>query len=209
MGGGASAAPAASRAVRPCPRQRCPASRSPGGGGVRRCCPGGDLPQRRGPPVSLGLDRGRSGRSVSRSRRPRRGWPGGVAVLRGTACATSSMRSATSPITGRCRRALPADFPPAWTVYYWADKRRADGSAERMHDDLRGRIRDAAGRKTAPTAAIVDSQSVKRSEIVARTARTFAALLVLAAALAARGRLRRGRGRCGGCSPQARRPSGR
>ena len=38
-------------------------------------------------------------------------------------------------------RALPADFPPAWTVYYWAAKWEADGSAARMHDDLRDRVR--------------------------------------------------------------------
>jgi transposase len=38
-----------------------------------------------------------------------------------------------------------------------------------MHDDLRERIRVAAGRKTAPTAAIIDSQSVKGSEMIART----------------------------------------
>ncbi len=45
----------------------------------------------------------------------------------------------------------------------------ADGSAERMHDDLRDRVRAAAGRNTAPTAAIIDSQSVKGSELIART----------------------------------------
>ena len=61
-------------------------------------------------------------------------------------------------------RALPADFPPAWTVYNWADKWQAGGSTERMHDDLRERIRLAAGRKAAPTAAVIDFQSVKGSE---------------------------------------------
>jgi len=45
-------------------------------------------------------------------------------------------------------RALPADFPPAWTVYYWAAKWEADGSTRRMHDDLRERVRAAAGRPT-------------------------------------------------------------
>jgi transposase len=70
-------------------------------------------------------------------------------------------------------RALPADFPPAWTVYYWADKWQADGSTGRMHDDLRERIRAAAGRTRQPTAAIIDSQSVKGSEMVARTARGY------------------------------------
>jgi transposase len=70
-------------------------------------------------------------------------------------------------------RALPADFPPAGTVYWWADKWQADGSAERMHDDLRGRIRLAAGRTAAPTAAIIDSQSVKGSEMIGRGRRGY------------------------------------
>ncbi|MFY9653152.1 transposase [Trebonia sp.] len=67
-------------------------------------------------------------------------------------------------------RALPADFPPAWTVYYWAAKRQADGSAETMHDQLRDRVRLLAGRTAAPTAAVIDSQSVKAAEEASRTA---------------------------------------
>jgi transposase len=70
-------------------------------------------------------------------------------------------------------RALPADFPPAGTVYWWADKWQADGSAERMHDDLRDRVRAAAGRTSAPTAAIIDSQSVKGSEMIGRARRGY------------------------------------
>jgi transposase len=70
-------------------------------------------------------------------------------------------------------RALPADFPPAGTAYWWLDKWQADGSTQRMHDDLRDRIRLAAGRKTAPAAAIIDSQSVKGSEMIARTRRGY------------------------------------
>jgi transposase len=70
-------------------------------------------------------------------------------------------------------RALPADFPPAGTVYWWADKWQADGSAERMHDDLRDRVRAAAGRQAAPTAAVIDSQSVKGSEMIARPRRGY------------------------------------
>ena len=72
-------------------------------------------------------------------------------------------------------RALPADFPPAGTVYWWADKWQADGSAERMHDDLRDRVRAAAGRTAAPTAAVIDSQSVKGSEMIGRARRGYAA----------------------------------
>jgi transposase len=70
-------------------------------------------------------------------------------------------------------RALPADFPPAGTVYWRADKWQADGSAERMHDDLRDRVRAAAGRQAAPTAAVIDSQSVKGSEMIARGRRGY------------------------------------
>jgi transposase len=70
-------------------------------------------------------------------------------------------------------RALPGDFPPAGTVYWWLDKWQADGSAERMHDDLRERIRAAAGRSPGPSAAIIDSQSVKGSEMIARTRRGY------------------------------------
>ena len=35
-----------------------------------------------------------------------------------------------------------------------------------MHDDLRDQVRAAAGRTSAPTAAIIDSQSVKGSEMI-------------------------------------------
>jgi putative transposase len=70
-------------------------------------------------------------------------------------------------------RALPADFPPAWTVCWWADKWQADGSTARMHDDLRERIRLAAGRSKQPSPAVIDSQSVKGSEIIARPRRGY------------------------------------
>jgi transposase len=70
-------------------------------------------------------------------------------------------------------RALPAGFPPAGTIYWWAAKWEADGSAGRLHDELRERIRVAAGRNLGPAAAIIDSQSVKGSEMVARAARGY------------------------------------
>jgi transposase len=70
-------------------------------------------------------------------------------------------------------RALPADFPPPGTIYWWADKWQADGSTGRMHDDLRERVRLAAGRKAGPTAAVIDSQSVKGSEMIARPRRGY------------------------------------
>jgi transposase len=70
-------------------------------------------------------------------------------------------------------RALPADFPPAGTVYWWAAKWQASGSTETMHGRLRERVRLVAGRTAAPTAAIIDSQSVKAAEEVARAGRGY------------------------------------
>jgi putative transposase len=58
-------------------------------------------------------------------------------------------------------------------VYWWLDKWQADGSAEHMHDDLRERVRAAAGRNPGPSAAIIDSQSVKGSEMIDRTRRGY------------------------------------
>jgi transposase len=66
-----------------------------------------------------------------------------------------------------------ADFPPAWTIYYWVAKWQAGGSTETMHDQLRDRVRQVAGRNRVPSAAIIDSQSVKAAEEVARSSRGY------------------------------------
>src|SRR5436190_19573953 len=70
-------------------------------------------------------------------------------------------------------RALPADFPPAGTVYWRAGKWEGGGAAERVHDEPRDRGRGAAGRQAAPTAAGIESQSVKGSEMNARGPRGY------------------------------------
>jgi transposase len=70
-------------------------------------------------------------------------------------------------------RALPADFPPAWTVYWRAARWQADGSTGTMHDQLRERVRQLAGRAAAPTAAVIDSQSVRAAEEVSRSSRGY------------------------------------
>ena len=72
---------------------------------------------------------------------------------------------------GPAWRALPVDFPPAWTVYYWATKWHADRSTETMHDQLRDRVRELAGRTRAPSAAIIDSQSVRAADTVPKASR--------------------------------------
>ena len=64
-----------------------------------------------------------------------------------------------------CRwRALPHDFPPWETVYWYFAKWTDDGTIVRIHDALRRRVREAAGRDPEPSAVVIDSQSVKATE---------------------------------------------
>jgi len=58
---------------------------------------------------------------------------------------------------------LPHDFPPPKTVYDYYSKWEKEGVTERIHDVLRGRVREEVGRDPEPTAALVDAQSVKTS----------------------------------------------
>ncbi len=66
--------------------------------------------------------------------------------------------------TGCQWRALPTDLPPRSTVYDYLDLWRWDGTLERIHHELYVRCREQAGREASPTAAILDSQSVKSAE---------------------------------------------
>jgi transposase len=70
-------------------------------------------------------------------------------------------------------RLLPGDFPPWQTVYWWFAKWAADHTLDRVHDALRDQVRVAAGRTPAPSAAIIDSQSVRAADTVSRASRGF------------------------------------
>ena len=59
---------------------------------------------------------------------------------------------------------LPHDFPPSDTVYGYFRQWRDDGTWERVNDSLRRKVREAVGKKSEPTAAIIDSQAVKTTE---------------------------------------------
>src|SRR5512132_762690 len=73
--------------------------------------------------------------------------------------------------TGCAWRLLPRDFPPPGTVYWWFTKWAADGTLQRVHDVLREQVRVAAGRRPAPSAAIIDSQSVRAADTVPKVSR--------------------------------------
>ena len=73
--------------------------------------------------------------------------------------------------TGCAWRSLPADFPPWQTVYGYFAAWRDDGTLTRLHDALRAQVRTAAGRDAEPTAAVIDSQSVRAADTVPKASR--------------------------------------
>jgi len=66
--------------------------------------------------------------------------------------------------TGCQWRALPHEFPYWGTVRYYFDRWQADGTLEQLHTTLREQLRRQIGREPQPSAASVDSQSVKTTE---------------------------------------------
>jgi putative transposase len=68
-------------------------------------------------------------------------------------------------VRGGCSwRMLPKEYGPWQTVYgYFRTFRRA-GVWPQIHDALRAKVRRKAGKKPTPSAAIIDSQSVKTTE---------------------------------------------
>lgn len=66
--------------------------------------------------------------------------------------------------TGCQWRWLPADFPKWPTVYYYWTTWGQDGTWERVNAALRRQVRIAMGRDPEPSAAIIDSQTVKSTE---------------------------------------------
>ena len=63
--------------------------------------------------------------------------------------------------TGAQWRMLPDPFPPWQSVYYYFRRWRDEGVIEAAHEHLRRLTRERAGRDPSPSAAIIDSQSVK------------------------------------------------
>jgi transposase len=61
-------------------------------------------------------------------------------------------------------RMLPKDFGPWPTVHHYYRTWRRDGTLAKMHDALRRQVRVQEGHAPTPSAAILDSQSVKTAE---------------------------------------------
>lgn len=70
-------------------------------------------------------------------------------------------------------RALPVDFPPWEAVYAFFQRWSQRGLPQRLVDRLRGRLRTGLGRDAQPSAAIVDSQTVKGADTVGAASRGF------------------------------------
>jgi transposase len=68
------------------------------------------------------------------------------------------------PATGCQWRALPKDLPPRSTVHDYLTLWARDGTLRRLHHALFVQAREQAGKEASPTAAIIDSQSVKAAE---------------------------------------------
>jgi putative transposase len=68
-------------------------------------------------------------------------------------------------VRGGCAwRMMPHDLPPWSTCYDYFRKWRNDGTWERLNDRLRTQVRHQTGKQKSPSAAILDSQSVKTTE---------------------------------------------
>src|SRR5919198_5362199 len=67
--------------------------------------------------------------------------------------------------TGCQWRSLPHEYPPWPTAYHWFRRWRLDGPWEYLNRALRERLRLAVGRDAQPSAAILDSQSVKTTSV--------------------------------------------
>ncbi|MCC6446077.1 MAG: transposase [Armatimonadetes bacterium] len=63
--------------------------------------------------------------------------------------------------TGCPWRRLPHGFPPQGAVWFHLRRWRDDGTLERVQAALRKQVCQQAGKRTTPSALILDSQTVK------------------------------------------------
>ena len=75
--------------------------------------------------------------------------------------------------SGCAWRALPVDFPPWETVYWYFTRWEQQRLTFRMVDALRAQVRTEQGREAEPSAGLMDSQSVKGAETVGTGSRGY------------------------------------
>ncbi len=75
--------------------------------------------------------------------------------------------------TGCAWRALPVDFPPWQTVYWYFNQWEQQKVTEKILPVVRGQLRIAEGRDPEPSAGIIDSQSVKGADTVGQDSRGY------------------------------------
>jgi len=151
--------------------QRDHASSRPGTAVACRCCRSGSRStrDRRYP-----SDMSDAEWAVTGPLLPAPGWTAGLGGSPGIYCRrdiVDAIRYLTH--NGPVWRALPADLPHWRTVYGYVRDWQASGATRRMHDELREQVRVLAGRSPAPTAAIIDSQSVKAADTVGKNSRGY------------------------------------
>lgn len=66
--------------------------------------------------------------------------------------------------TGCAWRLLPHDFPSWTSVYGYFRLWKRDGTLQALNDALRKQVRQKAGKAPTPSAAVMDSQSVKTTQ---------------------------------------------
>jgi transposase len=105
---------------------------------------------------------------------PAPGWTLGQGGCPGSYCRRDIVDGIRYLVHNGCVwRALPADLPHWRTVYGYVWHWQASGATRRMHDQLREQARVLAGRRPEPTAAIIDSQSVKAADTVGKDSRGY------------------------------------
>jgi putative transposase len=70
---------------------------------------------------------------------------------------------------------MPHDLPPYSTVYAYFRKWQRNGTWQKIHDQLRHKVRKQAGKEPEASAASLDSQSVKTTEKRGRSTATMVA----------------------------------